>query len=360
MTKKNNITKIYKQSILCLFIILLVACSESKPVDTTGITQIYPLENPNTYYSDTLTIYGQFLGKADTTSYLVFNDTLKISSLDCLHWTESKISVIVPKLPKSSTLYVVVNEAKINITKETYYIELNVEPLPEIQTVIVKSGTFEMGGTFGFQDELPVHNVTISKDLLVMATEVNQRIYNLVISEEDNPSLIKSNELPVYNISWIDAVKFCNEISKLLSLQPPYEITQDNYVLWDTTANGWRLPTEAEWEFFAQIDTNNFDLKENAWFATNSGLRPQECARLKPNIAGLYDCLGNVNEWCWDLYDANYYSVSPLVNPKGAKTGTNRVMRGGCCNDGKAFVRIQKRSTTEPMPFVGMRLVRNE
>jgi len=193
-----------------------------------------------------------------------------------------------------------------------------------------------------------------------MATEVNQRIYNLVISEEENPSLIKSNELPVYNISWIEAVKFCNEISKLLSLQPAYEITQDNYVLWDTTANGWRLPTEAEWEFFAQIDTNNFDLKENAWFSTNSGLRPQECAILKPNIAGLYDCLGNVNEWCWDLYDANYYSVSPLVNPKGAKTGTNRVMRGGCCNDGKAFVRIQKRSTTEPMPFVGMRLVRNE
>ncbi len=347
---------IFSFSLLVFLSLFFFSCSESKPIDISGITKIYPIENKNTYYDDTLTIYGEFLGSPQDSSYVIFNDTLKILSSDCLGWTESKISIKVPQLPTNSTCYVVIKGEKINISAETYYFNVLVQPLPPFSKSTVESGSFLMGGNFGFSDELPTHKVSITNKLEVSSTEINQRIYRLAMDE--NPSEVLLDELPVYNISWIEAIKFCNKISEIYSLQAAYKIMQNNYVSWDTTANGWRLPTEAEWEYISQIDTNNFNLNEYAWYSYNSGLHPQPCGKLKSTRNNIYDLLGNVSEWCWDYYDENYYKYSPEINPKGPIDGKERVARGGSCYDGKAFVRIQKRKNPSAINFIGVRLVR--
>lgn len=351
MKKKLNLIIIFVFAIMTL-----AACSESKPVDTSGEPKIYPIENNNTYYSDTLTVWGEHLGAAQDSSYVVINDTLRIKSANCIKWTESKIMLLVPQLPYNSTLYVVIDGKKNYIDATTYYMQLNVEPLPGFEQVLIAHGTYKMGGNFGFADELPIHDVTLTHDLMVASCETSQRIYGLVMN--NNPSLFKDNMLPVHNIIWLDAVKFCNAISELYSLKPAYTISGAN-VSWDMEANGWRLPTEAEWEYISQVDTaQGFNLDDYAWHSVNSGLQPHFSAQKLPNIHGLYDVLGNVSEWCWDYYQANYYSISPLVNPKGPQNGIERVMRGGSCDDGKAFVRVQKRKASANK-YAGIRLVRN-
>lgn len=346
-----------KTSFVFVICILLFSCKESTPINTKDETILYPLENNKTYYNDTITIYGECLGKPDSSNYVVFNDTLKILSFDCIVWTESKISIQIPKLSGETTLYVVINNNKIEINPQTYYIYLDIAPLPPFDIAKVNAGNFLMGSNFGFSDELPIHKVYISHDLFVSTTEINQRIYKLTM--DTNNSIIIDDNLPAYNISWLDAIKFCNKISELYSLTPSYVITQDDYVAWDTTANGWRLPTEAEWEYIAQTDTN-VNLSEFAWYSTNSGLKPQPCGKLKSNKNGLYDCLGNVAEWCWDYYDENYYSISPEINPKGSINKTTRIARGACCTDGKTFVRIHKRNNQNNGTFIGIRIVRND
>lgn len=356
MKNINHIIKIKFHFFIYSIFILFISCSESLPIDTTGETKIYNIDNNNTFYSDTILIYGEYLGQPDSSNYVVFNDTLKILSFDCIQWTESKISIRIPKLSGEATLYVVINNKKIEVAPKTYYINLNISPLPPFKIVKIDAGSFNMGSNFGFLDELPIHNVNINHSFLVSTTEISQRIYSLTM--DTNTALVIDDDLPIYNISWLEAIKFCNRISEFYNLKPAYIITQDNYVAWDTLANGWRLPTEAEWEFCAQMDPTA-NINEYAWYSSNSGLTPKPCGLLKPNNNGLYDCIGNVAEWCWDYYDANYYNISPTINPKGSLTGTTRVNRGSCCIDGKANIRVQKRNSQSTNTFIGIRLVRN-
>ena len=359
----KNMNKKFYSLILLLAAFFNFSCSESGPIKIGGKPKIYQLENSNTFYTDTLSIYGENLGMMQDSSYLVINDTLQISSYDCLKWTNSRIDFVVPKLPLQSNFYVVVNGQKITFDKDNFYQNLNVLPYPVFATVLINSGSFEMGSEkFGIADEMPVHTVQLTRNFWVSTCQITQKLYTIIMNE--NPSEIKGNDLPVYNISWLDAINFCNKLSAEDGLNQVYTILSNDYVSFDTAANGWRLPTEAEWEYFAKVnidnDFGNDDLSKFAWFANNSGLRPHAVGKLQPNLFGLYDVLGNVWEWCWDYYRSDYYSISPMVNPLGPQNGTARVKRGGSCDDGKILVRTQCRTTSNPNPKIGFRIVRND
>ena len=346
---------------LILVFCILSACYESPEIVISGKTRIFKLQDSITYHTDTLTFFGEHLGTINDSSYIVINDTLIINSADCLVWTQSKIQIIVPNLPRESTIYVVVDGNKIYYDSANYYQNLIVLPYPPFDYVLVSADNFDMGSEeFGLTNEQPIHNVILTKSIYVSTCEIHQRLFFAIMS--DNPSTIQYNNYPVYNVSWIDAIKFCNKLSLLDNLMQVYTIIDSSgYVSFDSTAKGWRLPTEAEWEYFADLEINNEnELLDYAWFANNSTSNPHSVGLLKPNKYGLYDVLGNVWEWCWDWYREDYYSISPVVNPIGPINGTDRVIRGGSCDDGKIYVRKEYRGIPTNDTKIGFRIVKNE
>lgn len=199
--------------------------------------------------------------------------------------------------------------------------------------VFVEGGAFQMGGHEIFSDEEPIHDVKIS-GFYIGEYEVSQKEWLQVMGT--NPSLFKGDSNPVDTVSWYDAVEYCNKKSLKEGLQPCYTGTGDN-ITCNFEADGYRLPTEAEWEYAAgggmqshdyfYSGSNNSD--EVGYYESNSDDRTQPQGRLKPNELGIYDMSGNTWEWCWDRYDKDYYKKSPVDNPRGALTGDTRIYRGG-------------------------------
>jgi formylglycine-generating enzyme required for sulfatase activity len=180
---------------------------------------------------------------------------------------------------------------------------------------------------------------------------------------------------PVERVRWRDAKQYCNERSRLEGLKPCYdERTTD----WDCdfSANGYRLPTEAEWEFAARAGIDGpFDfgqpdrLRQYAWFSENAGEQSHPVGQKKPNRWGIYDLYGNVSEWCEDVYSPDYYQTSPAADPTGpASPGKDvkRVMRGGSWKSSADMCRAtfrqgQKTGDTDACfytDFCGFRCVR--
>ena len=161
---------------------------------------------------------------------------------------------------------------------------------------------------------------------------VTQEEYRRVM--EKNPSRWKADKNPVEQVRWSDAVKYCNARSRLEKLKPCYDLQT-----WrcNFDANGYRLPTEAEWEYACRAGTktdyffgnNPSKLDDYAWFKENSGGKPRPVGRKPPNPWGLYDMYGNVWQWCNDFYKVDYYQESPEENPKGPRAGETKVVRGG-------------------------------
>jgi formylglycine-generating enzyme required for sulfatase activity len=159
----------------------------------------------------------------------------------------------------------------------------------------------------------------------------------------------QSGDVPVVECSWFEAIGFCNALSEREGLTPAYDALTGG---WDRTAEGYRLPTEAEWEYACRAGTSGpryGDLDEIAWYRGNSGDRLHEVAGKRPNGFGLYDMLGNVWEWCWDVYDAEVY-------------GEYRVLRGGGWFDEHWSCRASVRRRSHPefrTDDVGFRPARN-
>ncbi len=339
-----------------IFSVFFISCSDNSVFDIKlGETKLHSISHNTTFPTDTLKIFGNNIPRASAKNFLVFNDSIIIPSTSCLKWNYSTIELIIPDSIKSGKLYAVFGKD----TSEAFYI--TVLPYPPFNTISIPNGNFIMGSQIGLDDELPIRNVELSNSLIVFETEVSQRLYQFIT--EENPSAVKRGNLPVNNLSWKDAVIFCNLLSEIDELKPAYLIENDK-VIWDTLSNGWRLPTEAEWEYIARAGEYNdfvgYPLADFAWFNTNSGGTPHSIGIKKANKFGLKDVLGNVREWCWDYYDKDYYSRNENYNPTGPENGTSRVSRGGSATEGTAYLRLSSRRAMNESSHIGIRPVRNK
>ncbi|GHU09506.1 hypothetical protein FACS1894151_07390 [Spirochaetia bacterium] len=209
--------------------------------------------------------------------------------------------------------------------------------------VRINGGRFTMGSPANeadrSSDEGPQHQVTVSS-FYMGKYEVTQREYQAVMGT--NPSNFKGDNLPVARVTWYDAIEYCIKRSQNEGLTPAYTMTgrtpATGYpitaatVSWNRNANGYRLPTEAEWEYACRAGTttafNSGSSVDNAgWYSSNSGSKTHQVGTKQANSWGLYDMHGNVREWCWDWY-GNYPSGSQ-TDPTGASSGAYRVGRGG-------------------------------
>jgi formylglycine-generating enzyme required for sulfatase activity len=252
--------------------------------------------------------------------------------------------------------------------------------------VLVKGGTFTMGSPASEPErgtDETQHRVTVG-DFYIAKSSVTQREYSQLM--DSNPSEFKTNpsnssgdNLPVENVSWFDAIRFCNARSTREGLTPAYTISGET-VTWNRAANGYRLPAEAEWEYACRAGTttpfnignnitdkeancyNNYGYNNNSSGRITGGYRGRTTPvnSYTANSWGLFDMHGNVADWCWDWYGE--YGASAQTNPTGPATGTLRVNRGGGWNDFPKHIRSAYRAATPPGNGsfnLGFRLVRN-
>ena len=247
---------------------------------------------------------------------------------------------------------------------------------PEIRTsnnfVLIQGGSFEMGDTFGDgrSDEKPVHRVVVS-DFYIGVHEVTFDEYDAFCDatgcEKPSDENWGRGQHPVINVSWYDAVEYCNWRSRKENLQEVY-IKRMASVDANWNANGYRLPTEAEWEFAARQKGENVRFGNGKNIANPNEInlvayskstscseesvnrqKTVEVGSLSANNLGLYDMSGNVWEWCWDWYDSSYYKKSKdSQNPTGPRIGSHRVIRGGSWGNDPAFVRCTTRAHSNP------------
>ncbi len=252
--------------------------------------------------------------------------------------------------------------------------------------VLIQGSSFLMGSpeseNWRIEDETQ-HEVTISS-FYMDPFETTQTEYVRLMGE--NPSAFDGEDLPVENISWLDAVRYANAKSEDAGLVPAYTITGEG-VTWDRSADGYRLPTEAEWEYACRAGTTTpfnterslsaaeanfyghypYEIEENYFNNSVLEAKPGEyrqttvaAGSFEPNAWGLYDMHGNVNEWCWDYYGT--YDESDSDDPAGPADGTRHVYRGGGWNDFAKNMRSAYRAAgQEDMQSfnLGVRLVRN-
>ncbi len=252
--------------------------------------------------------------------------------------------------------------------------------------ILIQGGTYQMGSpdteNWRIPDEVQ-HEVTVS-DFYMDPYEMTQEEYQRLTGE--NPSAFAGGRLPVENVSWLDALKAVNKKSEEAGLTPAYTITEGG-ALWDRSADGYRLPTEAEWEYACRGGTTSafytekslsaeeanfyghypYEIEEN--YFDNSRLEAGpgeyrattvEVGSFEPNPWGLYDMHGNVNEWCWDYY-GDYDTGNPQ-DPAGSASGTRHVYRGGGWNDFGKNMRSAYRGAGQAdlkSSSLGIRLVRS-
>ena len=237
--------------------------------------------------------------------------------------------------------------------------------------VFVQGGSFAMGDVLGNstqKDEKPVHKVTVSP-CYRGKYEGTQAEGRRVTGK--SPGKFSGDNRPVEQVSWFDAVRYCNRRSRKEGLAPCYS-TDGARIVCNFKANGYRLPTEAEWEYAAKggmkgvnkqrpyLFAGGNDVNSLAWYYGNSGFETHPVGGKSPNQLGLYDMSGNVYEWCWDWYGS--YGSGDQQNPKGPASGTDRVFRGGSWFCSATSVRVSFRAHNTPAvryDNFGFRVVRS-
>jgi len=228
--------------------------------------------------------------------------------------------------------------------------------------ILVEGGSFLMGSneSESNDNERFVHKVTLDS-FYIGKYPITQREYKDITGH--NPSNNQSDDHPVENVNWFEAVIYCNRRSEKEGLELYYEITDIYVSSEELTATvsikggfGYRLPTEAEWEYAARGGkkrkqvfrySGSDNLDDVGWYAANSKHKTHQVGKKKPNELMIYDMSGNVLEWCWDWYESDYYCKSPEKNPLGSNNGSKssypshkyRVLRGGSFYLGMKYCR---------------------
>ena len=220
-------------------------------------------------------------------------------------------------------------------------------------------------GSYDHPEERPIANIRLGYSFEILSTPVTQGLYIAVLGE--NPSTNRGLLKPVERVSWHDAIRFCNALSVIYGFETAYRINKTTgNVRYVPSSDGFRLPTEFEWEVAARASqSHDFagsdDANLVAWTMPNARNKTKNTRRRKPNAWGLYDMSGNVWEWCWDWYAPNYYQKSPKEDPMGPSEGTKRSMRGGSVSSGPDRARVSSRAGAPPHAvdsFLGFRVVR--
>lgn len=232
--------------------------------------------------------------------------------------------------------------------------------------VFVEGDTFQMGSSNDDKDEKPVHSVTLSSYYL-SKYEVTKGEWEEIMGKQLQMSRDVGENYPVNQVIWYDVIEFCNKASIRDGFDPVYSGTGSK-IKCDFSKNGYRLPTEAEWEYSAcggkksngyKYSGNN-NIEEVAWYQGNSGEKANQVGSKIPNELGLYDMSGNVREWCWDRYGD--YNRSSQRNPTGHATALNRLIRGGSWDKSDSFCRTTFReanSSSYRDRSLGFRLARS-
>ena len=287
---------------------------------------------------------------------------------------------------------------------QAFYRVVMVAPPPNM--ALIPAGSFSMGNVLsasndGDTDELPVHTVSVSA-FYMDKYEVSKALWDEVASwaaanyYDINSASVSGNatNLPVYNLDWYEAVKWSNARSQKEGLTPCYTLDGVIYktgvsdsVECNFAANGYRLPTEAEWEKAARgglsgqrypwgdtithSEANYYSDSSYAYdvsptrggHPTYRGKPFSPVGSFAPNVYGLYDMVGNMVEWCWDWYSSSYYTGSPGSNPTGPASGSFRVVRGGSwnsrANDSRAAARTFSNQGIYGSLTIGFRSVRS-
>lgn len=290
------------------------------------------------------------------------------------------ISTVINGVFDSSSTYAFRVRA-ITSTKQSKYSNVEYRSLSLGALVRISGGTFEMGNTVTWiNGATPPHNVTLS-EFYISPTEITWQLWNTVTlwgknnGFSDLPAGAKgysggTSQHPVTLVNWYDAVKWCNARSQMEGLVPVYYTgttfsTENVYKTGEvtlavsninTSANGYRLPTEAEWEYAAQGGSSRHNpsfmysgsnvIDSVAWYSANAGGNTHPVGLKGSNEAGLYDMSGNVLEWCWDWN--GIYSNTAQTNPTGPSTGTVRIIRSGATHHDNAHCHIANRNTAGP------------
>lgn len=209
------------------------------------------------------------------------------------------------------------------------------------------------GGKIGLRDDRTKQKWIVELDPFLLAKfPVTQDLYYEILKE--SPGTFKGNRLPVETVSWFNAITFCNLLSVKTGLEPCYFLIPGSEdIVFDSQAEGFRLPTEAEWEYACKAGTTGVrygELDLIAWFKDNSEKRTHEVGLKEPNAWGLYDMLGNVWEWCSDIYNETVY-------------GSYRIFKGGGWYDEARGCMATNRRRSHPVSFkiddLGFRIARN-